>query len=354
MTNETSLRVESGSVIALRLIDLGGPLDLDAVERASADAFRPRFPEDGSFEYARPPVEIELDEVEIRLGDGSVFADATARVFDFGVVAIALRVLVGGFEWDRFEDRVEQVEAALRSADAAPWQQVHDRLAGAVPGLRSADESARRDYTVVLVRRMNQHMTADSALDQLDVPLLVAGDRQPLSAIGRQDLLRGAYSYFADDLVVVGHDRAFLLDSEPGSGVPDAVEAALVQRFVHEGVNARLGAQSSRLFPEAGGGTVKRLPRSEERAARAAAMRAAETLRRADALVRTTGWGRLAGTHAVARDRLRAGEIEAHAHGRLAAVRGRFGDLSRGPDTGAFLIFLALVLAALVALVALM
>lgn len=360
MTNSSPLRIEAGAVVALRLVDLGHPLDLDRIGGSAHDVHTPRFPDTEGLSYGRAPAEIELDEVEIRLDDGSVFADATARVFDFGVVAYALRVLVGGFEWDRFEDRVEQIESALRAGDAGPWRELGSRLADAMPqGFDgSASPAAQRDYTVVVVRRANRHLTADDALREMDVAALVAADRQPLSSVGRDDILRGAYSYYADDLVVVGRDRAFLLDEKPGSGAPDAVEAALVQHFVHEAASSVLYSASTEVFagvPSVGlgsGGALRSLPRASQRTARATAARAGEVLRRADALIRSSGRGRLAGIHGVARDRLRGGEMEITAERRLAALRGAYGVGSTLPGPGMLLVLLIVIAIATVILVA--
>ena len=111
---DNELRLEAGSVVALRFHDLGRAVDIGALSsRAGAEVERPRFPADAGARYGAPVAEIALDDVEIPIEDGSVFADATLRVFDFGIAALALRVLVGGLDWDRFTERMEEIAGAV-------------------------------------------------------------------------------------------------------------------------------------------------------------------------------------------------------------------------------------------------
>lgn len=331
MTNDQSLRVEGGSVVALRFYDLGGPVDLDAAARAaSGDTERPQFPDaEGGFRYGTPPLEVLLDEVQIPLEGGTVYADATARVFDFGVVAVALRVLVGGLDWSRFEERVDQVEEALAGSSGRDiWRSVLEQIS--ISGASRPDaDSPDAEHLVVALRRLGGAGAVDDLLKDVDVPALITNDRQPLSSVARAEILRTADSWHSDDMVIVGTRRTLIVEPKAGSGVPDAVEAAIAAHVAQAGAARRLGT---------GAGT---------RGSRSGAASARVSLRRAGGAVVPVGNGRLVGAWSATRDRFRSADVEAAAAREAALAGGAAG----GRPVGVFipLVILVLVIALVVA-----
>jgi len=330
MTKDTTRRVDSAALVSIRFFQLRDLPDLDALDaRASDDARRPQFPggAEARIAYRTPPLEVPLGESEIALEGGTVFADVTARVFDFGVVALAKRVLVGGMEWDRFLDRIEQFEAACRTPDALREE---GRLIGSIDGMGAdavAAGSAGDAHLFVILRGVAGAVGADEAISDLDAVGIVAADRQPLSDVARVDVLRGGYSYHTDDLVLVGEERSFVLEGEPHRGVPDAIEAALAQRHAHRALRDRLAA-------------------SDRSNGRRVVTGTGRLLERAELAVEVRGGGHLPGVYATARDRLRVADAELSAERRLAALRGTGGPSMSAVATivGVLLVLLVVVL----------
>src|SRR5277367_5102012 len=94
-----ALRVVSGAVIASRLFDVADSIDLTKSERLWAAQPRPAgmrsrlsFTSPKAVAFGVPPLEITLEPVTVTLGGIAVRAEATARLYDFGVTRLALQV----------------------------------------------------------------------------------------------------------------------------------------------------------------------------------------------------------------------------------------------------------------------
>ena len=295
---DRDMRLEAGSVVALRFYDLGRAVDLDALARtAGGDVDRPQFPAvNAGLRYGRAPVELSLDDVEVQLEDGRVFGDTSVRVFDFGVAVVALRVLVGGLDWDRFTERVEEIGTAV-SGRAPVWADVEQRVRGRLQkgGLKLEGDVVAR-HVFVIARRFGDAVPLDELIDDDYAASIVSRDWLPLTGMARADLLRGARA-FGSDLIVAGEERSFIVESAAGSGVPDAIEAALAQRALYD--VAHTGAD--------GRGNARGI---------------AARVRAADALIAPERGGRLAALYSTARDRFRLAEAESLANRGLATVGG--------------------------------
>lgn len=328
MNDKEMVRLEAGSVVALRMYDLGRALDLDAIAASARDSERPQFPDNAGdgLRYARQPVEIALDDVELNTESGRLFADATVRVFDFGIAAVALRVLVGGLEWDRFTERVEEIGAATSSSDGV-WEDVVARLRRA---LKTMSFEMRGEpvakHTFVIARRFGAPLGVDELIGEDYAASLVSSEWRPLTTMARADLMRGACAA-GRDLAVIGAERTFIVEPVAGSGVPDAIEAALAQRAFGDLARAALTA------PSVNG--------RRGSSARGVALGARDRLGRAEMLLHSERTGRLASMYAAARDRFRVGEAEASAERRIATIAG-------APSTPIGTIFLVAIIAALV------
>ena len=62
--------------------------------------------------FGVPPVAFGLGSIALPLADTEIQASVTARLFEFGVVSIALHVAVSDLPWGEFSHRVNAVNAA--------------------------------------------------------------------------------------------------------------------------------------------------------------------------------------------------------------------------------------------------
>ena len=258
--------VDAGAIVALRLFDIAYSIDLGRVEALTAalpgSAIRAKLsgtPEK-AVAFGVPPVVLALDPVTVGSGDATMRAEVTARFYDFGAIALAVRVPVSAMRWSDFNAAVQAVDQAIGpAADAAFWRALLDRACKPVaPAFnRPSVATIEEDYLLAIVHRLDEPLTAAGLLDRIDLVPLLSGERRPLSEAARRDLLRQSFSYYVDDLVVLTWDRAFIYEPHGDSDVADVLEVANAQllelRYYDELLDDELPAMYDRV--EAARGT---------------------------------------------------------------------------------------------------
>ncbi len=182
------------------------------------------------------PLAIQLDPIVLDLSGVPAEAQVVARLHDFGVVCVTLRVPVADMAWADFVRLVNAVDAAIgpRSHlpdENRPWDRVLARLKTVVgPALdRPLSQAPEEDYLIGVVHAFDARPTATELLANADLVPLLSGETRPLSEGARADLLRQRFSYYTDDLVVLTWDRAFIYEPRGDSDVADVLEIANAQ-----------------------------------------------------------------------------------------------------------------------------
>jgi len=232
-------RVERGSVEVLRLYDVAYAIDLARVEEIGAmqspttvARIRLTRAKPKAIAFGTPPVEIALGPVRLPFADGERVAQASARIYDFGVVSIALRIAANGLSWEDYAARVRAAgEVAGTEAGSAVWTELVARVRNFIaPAIeRPTPPGLEEDYILAVVNALEPALTAEELLERVDIAALLSGESQPLSASARRDLLRYSFSYFRNDLAVVTWDSAFLLEPGGDTDVADVLEVANAQ-----------------------------------------------------------------------------------------------------------------------------
>jgi hypothetical protein len=229
-------KVAVGAVVALRLFDVAYAIDLARAEALLAEQARTArrirlsATPPKAMAFGVPPVALELEPVTLPLEDGNVVADVTVRLYDFGVVTIALRFPVTDASWTDFVRGLNIVDHVVEAAGDT-WNRLLKRVRELVlPAMIRPEESGvQEDYLIGLVHSFDQTLTAAALLGSVDLVPLLSGEQRPLSDGARQDLLRQRFSYYTDDLVVLAWDRAFVYEPRGDSDVLDVLEVANAQ-----------------------------------------------------------------------------------------------------------------------------
>jgi hypothetical protein len=248
--------VISGAVIAHRLYDIAYAIDLPKAEalwargrgaastRAQLSATPPK-----AVAFGVAPVEIVLEPVVLPLAAAEATAEVTARLYDFGVLTIALRLPARDLSWPCFVELVNAMERAVGTG-TVPWARLlqhvcatfHDAL------VRPAESAIDEDYLIATVEAFDQKLTAEALQARIDLVPLLSGEYRPLSAAARQDLLRQRFSYYADDLAVLTWDRAFIYEPRGDSDVADVLEVANAQLLEMRYYDELLDAELPRMY----------------------------------------------------------------------------------------------------------
>ena len=235
---QSGLTVASGAIVALRLFDVAYAIDLARAEtllaKQARTASRSRLTATPpkAMAFGVPPVTLMLEPVTLKLDSGEVTASATARVYDFGAVTIALRVPIAGASWDNFARQVNAVDRIATDGTVGDtWDRLLQQVRALVrPALIRPEESkVQEDYIIGVVHAFDRTLTAAALQESVDLVPLLSGEQRTLSEGARQDLLRQRFSYYADDLVVLTWDRAFIYEPRGDSDVMDVLEVANAQ-----------------------------------------------------------------------------------------------------------------------------
>lgn len=236
---ENPITIESGELLALRLFDVAFAIDLGAAERlwstrAGSQGSRSRLTTapPKAVAFGVPPLRLVLDPLTLSIGAEPLTVQVTARLYDFGVIALALRAPVTNTTWATFSQRFTAFDRALADdGDAAPWleqlRKVVERVGAAFE--RPSAAFVQEDYLIGIVRAFDRPFDGATLREHVDLVGLLSGESRALSAMEQRELLQRNFSYFADDLVVLTWDRAFIYEPRGDFDVADVIEVANAQ-----------------------------------------------------------------------------------------------------------------------------
>ncbi len=213
------LRVD-GSATVYRLYDVGYMIALDQAAgllgNATHGRVRPGRVEARAIQIRNPPLLASLGPCTVVVGRNSRAAALSAHLFDFGVCSLTLHIQAPpDLTWADFSEFGGEV-AASSDVGTIFERELHvllDRIRAAVerPGVAPLSE----EYIVFRINRLDGlelPATASERLtDEMTVPLLL-GERRPLSAAARKELVPYRFSYYDDDLTVLTWDNALVVE----------------------------------------------------------------------------------------------------------------------------------------------
>jgi hypothetical protein len=237
-TSEASVRL-LGTAIVYRLFDIGYEIRLDrALDLLAASAparVRPVRGEGQALQIANPPITVVLGTEVLTLGGETPAVEVSARIFDFGVVSLRVRVPTPGeLAWPDFVAFAQAVEEhpAIEDIVQHHLRLLQERIAAAIS--RPLLAAVREDYTVYRVTRLahaDGRAASPEVLRDVDVVPLLLNETQPLSAEARRELLPHRFSYYTDDLAILTWDNALVVE-------PRASDTDL--QYILEFANAQL------------------------------------------------------------------------------------------------------------------
>src|SRR3954451_13146056 len=280
-----ALEVVAGAVVAYRLYDIAYAIDLAKVEavwarRAGPGSRRGRLAASPPKAVAcgEAPVALALEPRTLELEGGPAESAVTARLYDFGVVSLALRVPAPRLPWPAFVGLLHAVDRGVGAGAAVDvWSpllvEIRSLLGEAL--VRPESSGPEEDYLLGLVHAFDTAPSAAELLERVDLVPLLSGERRPLSEGARADLLRQRFSYYADDLVALTWDRAFIYEPRGDSDVVDVLEVANAQLLEMRYYDELLDAELPRMYDlvEAARRARPLLPRAASPTSRAGSTR---------------------------------------------------------------------------------
>jgi hypothetical protein len=240
--------IAAGAFQAYFIYDVSDTINLNRLEsisgggtaRAPLQLRRAASP--GFIEFPVPPVVARLPDTANGLG-------VRAKIFDYGVISVRLRVPFSG-SWTAFSTFTR----SLRTDDALPRlarASLDALLADIAPALDEAHQPLAEDYFVFEVESFATPITSTQLLRDHTATLasLVLCEERTLAPAEQEEALRVAFSYFDDDLAVVQWDTAFVYDRHDSAGaVSDILEFANTQLIELRQHDALLDAELDTIY----------------------------------------------------------------------------------------------------------
>uniref|UniRef100_A0A7C1F2Y7 DUF155 domain-containing protein n=1 Tax=Ammonifex degensii TaxID=42838 RepID=A0A7C1F2Y7_9THEO len=253
----------SGSVWLYRLYDVAQEIDLlraeellaaeKPVSRLRLARVRPK-----ALEFKNPPLTVELVGRPVWLGDWKFTTVPSARLYDFGVLAIVMRLMLP----DRFSyDDLRKLAVRLSETEeieplfAAYRDELLSALRPALVGIGFTGFA--EDFIVYFFEAWPAEWDP--------VPLLL-GEPGTVSREMKQETLRNQFSY-GDDRTIITWDAALVCDPAGSTDVPDLLEFAnsqLLELRYYDSLLDREVAAMYDAIEEAGRGGYRRLRRYRE------------------------------------------------------------------------------------------
>lgn len=240
-----------GSITAMYLFDVAQEIDLDALRaRLGGDALPgPAGAKDawpaGVF-YAPAPVVVE----GARLGHPALEGfELRAKFFDYGVLSLMLTRPFEG-DWPDLRDSSHALveNEGLERAAQRVCRAIVDSLGCAMHGPR--DSFLSEDYLAFAVTGGAGAAAGVIRDHGDDIAQILRGERGPLSAEERAEVLRHRLSYFEGDVVVAAWNAAFVLDaSEAVQGALEIFEVANSQLLEFRYYDDHLERELARTYP---------------------------------------------------------------------------------------------------------
>lgn len=233
--------IERGRILCYRVFDAGDTIALDVAEKKLAarrvEMIGPLV--EGLVMPVRP-LEVHVGECVLQISKvGRVLtADCTARVFEFGAISFLYDIAIE--PGTTLEELTPLCDALYDAPELDAQGREHrkalmERLGESIE--KPHDWSEGETYTITFIEKLSgagleDHRTNIAAFARSErVAKLLLGEISdtPLSAATRDDVLKNAFSYLVDDLVIVDWNSAFVVEPSGSRIVPFVLELATSQ-----------------------------------------------------------------------------------------------------------------------------
>ena len=242
-----------GSIWLYRLYDVAEEIDLvraeqilsveKPVSRLKLSRVRPK-----ALEFKNPPLTVELESSRVSIEDREYQAMPSARVYDFGVLGIILRVLLPeNLGYDDLRklsipvSEPEKLEPVMAGYRDSVLKTLRPALKGGLTGFAE-------DFVVFFFEDWPRNWDP--------VPILLA-ESGPVSQEMRRETLKNHFSY-GEDSTIITWDSAFVYDPAGSTDIPDLLEFANAQllelRYYDSVLDKELAAMYEAIEEAARGG----------------------------------------------------------------------------------------------------
>jgi len=227
------MNVKQGSLMLYYCYDVAEEIRLDCVETILgkkpeiSKLISERIP--SYVQYKRAPLLVRLGEQELSLGGRKIKALAEAKLYDFGVVTIRF--------WLPYSGPLKAIASLTSeiSESRSLGKIARGQLKSVLLEIRDAMVNVHKpafweDYIIVNVNRLEQSVTGLELLKRArsDIATILCCEKSKVSEQEVADALQNPLSYYADELVAIDWNTAFIYNPRASYDVADVIEFALI------------------------------------------------------------------------------------------------------------------------------
>ena len=258
------LRVADGEVWIYRLFDVAYAIDLAKADLIGAMPSARLAMESAqsatALEFPRAPLHVTLGQRPVALPSGKRTAEASAHVFDYGVISVRYRIAIP--PGTSFESLVPLAEELLEGPTTTLDEQARQHAQEVATALGAALEKPHtwhglESYHVFFVKAFEGGpIQAARLLAEAPIPALLLGETSPvrLSEAERGDVLSHQFSYLETDLAVIHWNSALVVEPSGVEDIPDLLEFATAHLLELRFYDEYLDRELHRIYDELEGG----------------------------------------------------------------------------------------------------
>jgi hypothetical protein len=256
MSAESDITIVKGNILLFFCYEVAysirmEKLEADLKQQETAGAISLQRSKSHYLRFENMPLLVKLGSAPVVLGEKETAVGVQARVFDFGVVSLCLKLPFSG----SFPELVRQ-SALLSRTDA--FFELSRSYLGKIgeliaPALNNpTDSSLVEDYFIFQVSELSRPWSGEELLKERgrEIAMILRAEEQPLSAQEIQRTLAPDISYYPSDILVIDWDRAFLYDKEENTDHIDIIEFANTQLLDMRYFDGWLDRELERLYLE--------------------------------------------------------------------------------------------------------
>lgn len=254
-----ALTIDRGRILCYRIFDVADEIALDAAEQTLLGSkgkhrVRPTRQGSESMAFRAPPLGVPLGARTIELpAAGPRQFEVFVRLYESGAATVIFETEIApGTEVLSLLPLCDELyeTPVLESLARPDLDALVARLGSAV--MRPHRWEGVETYTVLFIEELRGRPRAAEVLATPGLGKLLLGEtaKGRLADEERSDVLKHAYSYFEDDLVVIDWNSAFVLEPSGSRDIPDILEFATAQLLETRYYDDRLDDELKRIYDD--------------------------------------------------------------------------------------------------------
>ncbi len=230
--NMDELRIRKARIYYYKIYNIADSANLEKVISFSSNfkgLKKMRFERVGSdvIEIQNPPIQLYIDEYPLEIDENDVKVNVKLEINELGTMTVIVQMDIEGDIPTSFFTKIQKnyLSNPNESFKVEEYFKNGINILSPVFNGRYEDFSPTLEHIIYYVQDFDRPMKARELLNEYkDLPELLHKSDKKLSVQVKNRTFRHAFSYYADDLVVITNDSSFIYDPEGSDDIIDILD----------------------------------------------------------------------------------------------------------------------------------